>query len=78
LLNLHEDLTSLSAGGGRGHFAEGAGLLLSEIEVGRVSPTETIPDGLFWTPEGPGDRSTFWQTSGAAGRSIYLTRRAAL
>ena len=32
----------------------------------------------IWTPEGPGDASTFWQTSGAAGRAIYLKRQAAL
>lgn len=60
------------------HFAEGAGVLVGDIQPGRVLPTEAIPDGTFWTPEGPGDRSTFWQTSGAAGRTIYLNRRAAL
>ena len=60
------------------HFAEGEGVLVGNIEVGRVTPTEAIPDGRFWTPEGPGDRSTFWETSGAAGRSIYFKRRAAL
>jgi hypothetical protein len=60
------------------HFAEGAGVLVGDIELGRVSPTEAIPDGTFWTPEGPGDRSTFWQVSGAAGRTTYLTRHSAL
>ena len=59
-------------------FADGEGVVVGEIELGRVTPTEAIPDGTFWTPEGPGDRSTFWQTSGAAGRTIYLKRRAAL
>jgi predicted amidohydrolase len=59
------------------HFSEGEGVLVGEIEPGRVMPTEAIPDGTFWTPEGPGDASTFWQTSGAAGRTIYLKRRAA-
>ncbi len=58
------------------HFAEG--VLVGEIEPGRVMPSEEIPDGTFWTPEGPDDASTFWQTSGAAGRAIYLKRRAAL
>jgi len=57
-------------------FDEGEGVLVGEIEPGRVMPTESIPDGTFWTPEGPGDSSTFWHTSGAAGRTIYLNRRA--
>jgi predicted amidohydrolase len=59
------------------HFAEGEGVLIGEIEVGRVAPSEALPDGVFWTPEGPGDASTFWHTSGAEGRTIYLKRRAA-
>ena len=58
------------------HFAEGEGVLVGEIEPGRVMPSEAIPDGSFWTPEGPGDTSTFWHISGAAGRAIYLKRRA--
>ena len=60
------------------HFSEGEGVLVGEIEPGRVTPSETIPDGAFWTPEGPADASTSWHTSGAAGRAIYLERRAAL
>jgi predicted amidohydrolase len=60
------------------HFAEGEGVLMGEIEPGRVMPSEAIPDGTFWTPEGPADASTFWQASGAAGRAIYLKRRATL
>jgi predicted amidohydrolase len=60
------------------HFDEGEGVLVGEIEPGRVTPTEAIPDGTFWTPEGPSDASTSWHTSGAAGRTIYLSRRAAL
>lgn len=59
------------------HFADGEGVLIGDVEPGRVSPTEAIPDGTFWTPEGPGDASTFWQTSGAEGRGIYLKRRGA-
>ena len=59
------------------HFAEGEGVLVAEIVPGRVMPSEAIPDGTFWTPEGPGDRSTFWHTSGAQGRTVYLKRRAA-
>jgi predicted amidohydrolase len=57
------------------HFDEGEGVLVGEIEPGRVTPTETIPDGVFWTPEGPADSATGWHTSGAAGRAIYLARR---
>jgi len=60
------------------HFAQGEGVLVGEITPGRVMPTEAIPDGTFWTPDGPGDASTFWQTSGAAGRTIYLARRASV
>ena len=56
-------------------FAEGEGILLGEIEPGRVMPTESIPDGVFWTPEGPADSATSWHTSGAAGRAVYLKRR---
>jgi predicted amidohydrolase len=59
-------------------FDEGEGVLVGEIEPGRVMPTESIPDGTFWTPEGPAEASTGWHTSGAAGRAIYLSRRAAL
>jgi predicted amidohydrolase len=58
------------------HFSEGEGVLVGEIEPGRVMPSEAIPDGTFWTPEGPPDGSTSWHTSGAAGRAIYLKRRA--
>jgi len=56
-------------------FAEGEGILVGEIELGRVMPTESIPDGVFWTPEGPADSATSWHTSGAAGRAVYLKRR---
>jgi predicted amidohydrolase len=58
------------------HFAEGEGVLVGEIVPVRVMPTEAIPEGTFWTPEGPADSTTFWHTSGAAGRAIYLARRA--
>jgi len=58
------------------HFAEGEGVLVGEIAIGRVMPSEAIPDGAFWTPEGPADSSTGWHTSGSAGRAIYLARRA--
>jgi len=58
------------------HFDQGEGVLFGDIDPGRLMPSESIPDRTFWTPEGPGDASTFWQTSGAAGRSIYLKRRA--
>jgi predicted amidohydrolase len=59
-------------------FAEGEGVLVGEIEPGRVMPSEDIPDATFWTPEGPPEGSTNWHTSGAAGRAIYLKRRAAV
>ena len=31
------------------HFEEGEGVLVGEIEPGRVTPTEKLPDGTFWT-----------------------------
>jgi hypothetical protein len=40
--------------------------------------SEAIPAGRFWTPEGMDDDATFWHTSGAAGRTAYLKRRATL
>jgi hypothetical protein len=58
------------------HFVEGEGVLVGEIAIGRVMPSEAIPDGAFWTPEGPADSSTGWHTSGSVGRAIYLARRA--
>jgi hypothetical protein len=58
------------------HFAEGEGVLVGEIAIGRVMPSETILDGAFWTPEGPADSSTGWHRSGSAGHAIYLARRA--
>jgi predicted amidohydrolase len=60
------------------HFAEGEGVLVADIHPVRVTPTEVIPDGRFWTPEGPPDSATGWHTSGAAGRTVYLKRRAAV
>jgi predicted amidohydrolase len=59
------------------HFVEGEGVLVGDVDPGRVMPSESIPDGRFWTPEGPADASTFWQTSGAEGRALYLKRRIA-
>lgn len=59
------------------HFSEGEGVIVGEIEPGRVMPSEVIPDATFWTPEGPPEEATNWHTSGAAGRAIYLKRRAA-
>ena len=58
------------------HFAEGEGVLVADIRPKRVAPSEAIPAGRFWTPEGMDDDATFWHTSGAAGRTAYLKRRA--
>jgi predicted amidohydrolase len=60
------------------HFAEGEGVLVADIRPKRVAPSEAIPAGRFWTPEGMDDDATFWHTSGAAGRTAYLKRRATL
>jgi predicted amidohydrolase len=52
-------------------YAEGEGLVIAEIEIGRVAPSESIPENAWWTPEAAQAQS-FWATSGAAGRSVYL------
>ncbi len=53
-------------------YAEGEGLVIADVAVGRVMPTESIPADGMWTPEGPSSRDTGWYVSGAAGRSAYL------
>ena len=60
------------------HFAEGEGVLVADIHPKRTTPSETIPEGRFWTPEGLRDDEKFWHTSGAAGRTAYFKRRSAV
>ena len=56
----------------RRSYAEGEGLVIAEIEIGRVAPSEAIPDEALWTPEVSAQSQTAWATSGAAGRSVYV------
>ena len=64
IVNAHGQIVAIR------RFAEGEGVLVGEIAIGRVMPSEAIPDGAFWTPERPADSSTGWHTSGSAGRAI--------
>jgi predicted amidohydrolase len=57
----------------RRSYAEGEGLVIADIEIGRVAPSESIPDAAFWTPEVSEPSQTAWAVSGGAGRSLYLT-----
>ncbi len=56
----------------RRSYAEGEGLVMAEIEIGRIAPSEAIPDEASWTPEVSPQSQTAWATSGAAGRSVYI------
>jgi predicted amidohydrolase len=54
-------------------YAEGEGLVIAEIEIGRVPPCELIPeDAAAWTPEVAAQAQTGWATSGASGRAVYV------
>ena len=56
----------------RRSYAEGEGLVIAEIEIGRVAPSESTPDDTSWTPEVSSQSQASWATSGAAGRSVYI------
>ena len=53
-------------------YGEGEGLVVAEIETGRVEPTESIPSDATWTLEVSPPNQQVWATSGAAGREAYL------
>ena len=53
-------------------YAEGEGLVIAEIDIGRVAPSESIPADASWTPEVPAQAQASWATSGATGRSVYI------
>ena len=57
----------------RRSYAEGEGLVIADIEIGRVAPSESIPDAASWTPEVSAQSQAAWATSGAAGRSVYIS-----
>ncbi len=54
-------------------YAEGEGLVIADIAIGRTEPTEAIPDGVAWTPEVSAQSQASWAVSGAAGRAVYVT-----
>jgi predicted amidohydrolase len=57
----------------RRSYAEGEGLVIADIEIGRVAPSESIPDEATWTPEVSAQSQAAWATSGSAGRSVYIS-----
>ena len=56
----------------RRSYAEGEGLVMAEIEIGRVAPSESIPDDASWTPEVTAQSQAAWAATGAAGRAVYV------
>jgi predicted amidohydrolase len=54
-------------------YAEGEGLVMAEIDLGRVEPSEAMPADVPWTPEVSPQSQQAWATSGAAGRTVYVT-----
>ena len=57
----------------RRSYAQGEGLVIADIEIGRVAPSEAIPDDASWTPDVSSQSQAAWASSGAAGRSIYIS-----
>jgi predicted amidohydrolase len=55
-------------------YAEGEGIVIAELEIGRVPTTEAIPVEASWTPEVSAESQTSWAMSGAVGRTEYLTQ----
>ncbi len=54
-------------------YAEGEGLVIADIEIGRVPPSESIPDdAAAWTPEVAAQAQASWAATGAAGRAVYV------
>ena len=56
----------------RRSYAEGEGLVMADIEIGRVQPAEKIPADASWTPEVAPQAQQGWAASGAAGRAVYV------
>ena len=54
-------------------YAEGEGLVMAEVALGRAEPSEAIPDGVAWTPEVSAQSQANWAVSGAAGRAVYIS-----
>jgi predicted amidohydrolase len=54
-------------------YAEGEGIVVADLEIGRVEPLEAIPADASWTPEVPPQAQMRWATTGAAGRAAYIS-----
>ena len=52
--------------------AEGEGLVLAKLRVGRVTPSEQIPADASWTPDCSTSLIESWRQGGASGRDYYL------
>jgi predicted amidohydrolase len=53
-------------------YGEGEGIVIAEIEIGRVPASEAIPADATWTPEVPPPSQHGWAMSGATGRTEYI------
>jgi predicted amidohydrolase len=58
----------------RRRYGEGEGLVIAEMEMGRVPPSEPISTDGFWTPEFPEVFHEHWAVRGASGRATYIKR----
>jgi predicted amidohydrolase len=53
-------------------YGEGEGIVIAEIEIGRVPASEAIPADATWTQEVPPPSQHGWAMSGATGRTEYI------
>jgi predicted amidohydrolase len=53
-------------------YSEGEGVVIAEVQLGRVQPVEEIPISDFWTPDFTESSKDSWHNDGAAGRDYYL------
>ena len=53
-------------------YGEGEGIVIAEIEIGRVPASEAIPADATWTPEVPPQSQHGWAMRGATGRTEYI------
>jgi predicted amidohydrolase len=49
------------------------GIVIAEVELGRVPPQEQVPSDEFWMPEVDASVRLEWSSTGAMGRDYYLT-----
>ena len=53
--------------------AEGEGLVVAKVRLGRVAPADEIPAEASWTPDCSSSLIDSWRREGASGRDYYLT-----